>query len=176
MRCSINDLPIKLDQAEHIMASVFTLASASKSKRRATAAMLVHFEDGFPTIISSGVNGTVPGASNVMENADLTLSLSSVIHAEVNCINRMEEQGMWVRDGNILFCTDSPCPNCLDAMEVEGVETIVYAREYRLTDHLDASTIKMFCLDIDSVVRRMQHGIDRINEVIATTPVSEQDQ
>lgn len=173
MRCPIDQLPIALDQAEHIMASCFTLAAASKSKRRATAAMLVHFEDGFPTIISSGVNGTAPGASNVMENADLTLSLSSVIHAEVNCINRMEEQGMWVRDGNILFCTDSPCPNCLDAMEVEGIETVVYAREYRLTDHLDASDIKMFCLDMDNVAASMQLGLDRMREVIATTPVSE---
>ncbi|WAK44431.1 hypothetical protein [Erwinia phage vB_Ea_2910A] len=172
MRCTLNELPINITQAEHIMASVFTLAGASKSKRRATAAMLIHFHNGFPTIVSSGVNGTEPGASNVMENEDLTLSLDTVIHAEVNCLNRMEEYSMWANEEDILFCTDSPCPNCLADLEAEGVKTVVYAREYRLTDHLDASPIKMFCLDMDSVVQRMQHGIDRIKEVIATTPAS----
>lgn len=172
MRCNLNELPMNLDQAEHIMASVFTLAASSKSKRRATAAMLVHFHNGFPTIISSGVNGTQPGESNVMENDDLTLSLDTVIHAEVNCLNRMDEYSLWADEQDILFCTDSPCPNCLADLENEGVHTIVYAREYRLTDHLDASNIRMFCLDMDSVVQRMQHGIDRIKEVIATTPAS----
>ncbi|QZE56233.1 dCMP deaminase [Erwinia phage pEa_SNUABM_32] len=172
MRCNLTELPIKLEQAEFIMASVFALAGASKSKRRATAAMLVHFHKGFPTIISSGVNGTMPGESNVMENADLTLSLDTVIHAEANCLNRMEEYNMWSDDQDILFCTDSPCPNCLAYLEAEGVKTIVYAREYRLTDHLDASDIKMFCLDMDSVIQRMQHSIDRSKEVIATTPAS----
>ncbi|QZE58589.1 hypothetical protein pEaSNUABM28_00032 [Erwinia phage pEa_SNUABM_28] len=161
------------EQAEHIMASVFTLAGASKSKRRATAAMLIHFHDGFPTIISSGVNGTMPGESNVMETPDLTLSLNTVIHAEVNCLNRMEEYSLWANEQDILFCTDSPCPNCLADLEAEGVKTVVYAREYRLTDHLDASSIKMFCLDMKSVEHRMLRGIERMNEVIATTPASE---
>lgn len=172
MRCPLNELPMNLDQAEHIMASVFTLAGSSKSKRRATAAMLVHFHHGFPTVISSGVNGTQPGESNVMENDDLTLSLDTVIHAEVNCLNRMEEYSMWADEKDILFCTDSPCPNCLADLEAEGVKTVVYAREYRLTEHLDASKIKMFCLDMKSVELRMLRGIERMKEVIATTPVS----
>lgn len=173
MRCDLKELPMKLEQAEFIMGSVFALAGASKSKRRATAAMLIHFHHGFPAIVSSGVNGTEPGESNVMENADLTLSLDTVIHAEVNCLNRMEEYNLWADDSDILFCTDSPCPNCLADLEAEGVKTVVYAREYRLTDHLDASNIRMFCLDMDSVVNRMQSSMDRIREVIATTPASE---
>lgn len=173
MRCDLKELPMKLEQAEFIMGSVFALAGASKSKRRATAAMLVHFHNGFPMILSSGVNGTAPGASNVMENADLTLSLDTVIHAEVNCLDRLEDYSLWAEHDDILFCTDSPCPNCLEELRTAGVNTVVYAREYRLTDHLDASDIRMFCLDIDSVVQRMQHGIDRSKEVIATTPASE---
>ncbi len=170
MRLELKDLPIKLDQAEFIMASVFALAGSSKSKRRATAAMLVHLHQGFPMIISSGVNGTEPGTSNVMENDDLTLSLPTVIHAEVNCLNRLEDYNLWAENNDILFCTDSPCPNCLQALEKEGVQTIVYAREYRLTDHLDASDIKMFHLDLASVETKMRSAIDRMNEVIATTP------
>ncbi|AWY08311.1 dCMP deaminase [Erwinia phage vB_EamM_Alexandra] len=173
MRCDLKELPLALDQAEHIMASVFTLAASSKSKRRATAALLIHFHNGFPTIVSSGVNGTEPGTSNVMENDDLTLSLNTVIHAEENCLNRMEEYSLWANEEDILFCTDSPCPNCLAYLECEGVKTVVYAREYRLTDHLDASDIKMFCLDMKSVEHRMLRGIERMNEVIATTPASE---
>ena len=173
MRCDLKELPLALDQAEHIMASVFTMAAASKSKRRATAAVLVHFSDGFPMIVSSGVNGTEPGASNVMETPDLTLSLDTVIHAEVNCLNRLEEHTMWAEHDDVLFCTDSPCPDCLAELKTAGVKTVVYAREYRLTDHLDASDIKMFCLDMNAVEQRMVRGIERMKEVIATTPASE---
>ncbi|QZE59273.1 dCMP deaminase [Erwinia phage pEa_SNUABM_2] len=173
MRCDLKDLPLALDQAEHILASVFTLAASSKSKRRATAAMLVHFHNGFPMILSSGVNGTTPGESNVMETPDLTLSLDTVIHAEVNCLDRLEDYSLWADFRDVLFCTDSPCPNCLTELTTAGVKTVVYAREYRLTDHLDASDIKMFCLDMKSVEHRMLRGIERMNEVIATTPASE---
>ena len=170
MRCELKDLPISIEQAEHIMASTFTLAAASKSKRRATAALLVHLNNGYPMILSSGVNGTRPGESNIMETSDLTLSLPSVIHAEVNCINRLDQYSLWPEPEDILFCTDSPCPDCLHEIESVGITTIIYAREYRLTDHLDASQVKMFCLDLNSVEARMVRGIERMKEVIATTP------
>ncbi|QYW04705.1 dCMP deaminase [Erwinia phage pEa_SNUABM_7] len=170
MRCNLTELPIKLDQAENIMGSVFALAAGSKSKRRATAAMLIHFHEGYPTIISSGVNGTVPGESNVCENEDLTLTFAHVTHAEANCLNRMDEYSLWPEEEDILFCTDSPCPDCLQQLESAGVQTIIYAREYRLTEHLDKSAIRMYCLDIENVRASLLKSVNRIDEVIATIP------
>lgn len=173
MRCELNQLPMSISQAEHIMASCFTLAGASKAKRRATAAMLIHFHNGFPMVMSSGVNGTMPGESNLMENEDLTLSLDTVIHAEVNCLDRLEEHTLWPDDEDILFCTDSPCPECLRALEAADVKTVVYAREYRLTDHLDASAINMFCLDLKQIEVNMRRAIDRMSEVIVAVSPKE---
>lgn len=170
MRCDLKEIPIAVHQAEAIMASVFTLAGASKAKRRATAAMMVSVIDGYPMIKSSGVNGLVPGGSNVCETPDLLTSLPEVIHAEINCVNRLEEHAVFVMDEDVLFCTDSPCPDCLARLEREEVRTIIYAREYRLTDHLDASSIRMFHLDMTQVEQRMRDSIARITEVISQTP------
>lgn len=170
MRCELTELPIAVDQAEAIMASVFALAVASKSKRRATDAMMIQFIDGFPMIKSSGVNGTVPGSSNVCETPDLLTTLPHVIHAEANCLDRLNDYNSLVTDQDILFCTDSPCPDCLRQLTDEGVKTVVYAREYRLTDHLDASDIRMFCLDLKAVEQRMIRSIERMSEVISATP------
>lgn len=139
----------------------YMIAGLSKAKRRACGAVLVRKINGIPVIVSSGVNGTAPGTDNACETEDLTMSYPHVIHAEVNCINKVV-----VEQGDILYCTDSPCEFCLKALEEAGVGGVYFARGYRLTDHLDGTEIKLNYLPIADVEQYMNHSAERIHRVI----------
>lgn len=109
----------------------FVLASESKAVRRKCAALLIRKIDGVYVIVSSGVNGTDPGAPNVYEKDNVTLD--SVTHAEINCLRRAPEVMM----DDILVMTDSPCEFCLAALYNEyGIRRVMYGRHYRICGHL----------------------------------------
>lgn len=154
----------QLDQLLPIMASLFTLASASKSKRRSCACAFVKWRHGIPTIVSSGVNGTPVGTSNECEPQDLSMTYRHVVHAEINA---MASAQMPLFKSNVLVCTDSPCPDCLAAIkEKTQIQHVVFARRYRVDNHLTG--LNFYELDMDLVVAQMQEGIDRITCVIST--------
>lgn len=123
-----------IDRTKHvsILASLFTLANVSKSRRRGCAAALVRYIDGVPTIISSGVNGTPVNSENLCEDHGLAVSMENVIHAEINCVQRAEK----ILPTDILFVTDSPCQFCLESIRGYGVKHVVFSRDYRIISHI----------------------------------------
>lgn len=122
---------MNVDKLKTFVAQAFVLASESKATRRKCAALLIRKVEGVYIIISSGVNGTAPGAPNVYEKDNVTLD--SVIHAEVSCLTRAPE----VRETDILVITDSPCEPCLRVLYNDyGIRNIVYGRQYRICEHL----------------------------------------
>ena len=103
-------------------------ATQSVAVRRKVGAVLV-----LPTgLISTGWNGTKPGADNCCEyecektNHKYLPNLETkpdVIHAEKNALNKLTEQGISA-EGSILFVTTAPCSNCAEALIEAGIKEV----------------------------------------------------
>lgn len=156
----------ELSQLVPILAATYILASASKAKRRACAAVIVKWRAGIPTIVSSGVNGTPVGADNACETPDLLVSMPSVIHAEIHAVRGSM---MPLFNSSVLVCTDSPCENCLRYLkEHTKIDTIVYSRSYRETAHLDG--MNFYHVPMEQVRAYIADGVERIDRVIDNPP------
>ncbi|AXG66426.1 putative CMP deaminase [Dickeya phage vB_DsoM_JA33] len=162
---SIN-LPIK-DRVQHypFLAAAFSLANISKARRRACGAVLVREINGIPTIVGSGVNGTEPKEENLCETHDLTLSFPGTVHAEINCVSPFRESA---KDTDILYITDSPCEFCLEFLKTTSIRTVVFARCYRITEHMEkAEGFRFIHIPEQAVIDYMNSSISRMSQVIS---------
>lgn len=74
-------------------------------------------------IVSIGYNGSLPGADNSCEDSD-GITLPTVIHAEINAINKLDEYSDYSK--MTLFCTRIPCPKCAPVIIECGFPTVFY--------------------------------------------------
>ncbi len=86
-------------------------------------------------IISDGYNGTPSGFENVCEDEN-NVTKPYVLHAEANAITKIARSNN-NSDGATLYVTDSPCIECSKLIIQAGIQRVVYAREYRLSDGID---------------------------------------
>ena len=69
-------------------------------------------------IVASGVNGTVSGAENCCDKfksagpEHSAWSADNEIHAEMNMILELARGSQTITSGDV-YCTHSPCPNCM---------------------------------------------------------------
>ena len=90
-------------------------------------------------VLSSGYNGSLPGAphcDDVGHQIDSNGACVRTSHAEANAVASAARRGISL-DGATAYLTDSPCRTCARLLVMAGVTSIVYEREYRLTEHLD---------------------------------------
>jgi len=93
-------------------------------------------------IILQGYNGTISGFLNCSEKfKDLDLSseenrelhhkwsMAFEVHAEMNVISYAAKKGISL-ENTTLFCTHSPCNNCLKHLIQSGVTNIIYKYDY----------------------------------------------
>ena len=93
-------------------------------------------------IILQGYNGTISGFLNCSEKfKDLDLSseenrelhhkwsMAFEVHAEMNVISYAAKKGISL-ENTTLFCTHSPCNNCLKYLIQSGVTNIIYKYDY----------------------------------------------
>ena len=86
-------------------------------------------------IISDGYNGTPSGFENICEDEN-NVTKPYVLHAEENAITKIARSNN-NSDGATLYVTDSPCIECSKLIIQAGIQRVVYAREYRLSDGID---------------------------------------
>jgi dCMP deaminase len=86
-------------------------------------------------IISDGYNGTPSGFENICEDEN-NVTKPYVLHAEANAITKIARSNN-NSDGATLYVTDSPCIECSKLIIQAGIQRVVYAREYRLSDGID---------------------------------------
>jgi deoxycytidylate deaminase len=154
--------------AEVCLAQAFVLATLSKALRRKTGALVVELRDSVPYIIGSGCNGTQAGADNKCESDDLSMTLPSVIHAEINALRDLPHK----KGFRILYCTDSPCEHCLaEIVNIDnGIDLVVYGRKYRIEDHLINSKVPCIHFErTDAILARYESARSCYGQVIATT-------
>lgn len=89
-------------------------------------------------IISTGINGSVPGTKNCCEvfnknNFDREkhkiFSDENEIHAEMNAIIYAAKYGISI-DSSVAYCTLEPCIHCCKNLAVTGISRIVYNKKY----------------------------------------------
>lgn len=85
-------------------------------------------------IISHGWNGTPPGRDNNCEyegpNGEL-ITKPEVLHAELNTILKLANNGGVGANGATLYVTLSPCQNCANLINRAGISRVVYKTKYR---------------------------------------------
>jgi dCMP deaminase len=83
-------------------------------------------------IISTGYNGSIPGAPHCSEvGCDIIDShCVAVVHSECNAIASAAKSGISIKD-SILYCTHLPCFNCFKLIASAGIAKIVYRQVYK---------------------------------------------
>lgn len=92
----------------------------STAKRKKVGAVIA-LDD---RIISTGYNGTPPGADNSCEGAD-GLTKDNVLHAEENALIYAARKGIAV-EGSDMFCSHSPCIRCARMIVAAGVKRVFW--------------------------------------------------
>lgn len=108
-------------------------ALTSEAKRLKVGACLI--KNGNP--VCFGVNGTLPGwSSNTCEDENGETNNLAVLHAEINCLNKLRRLNESAQ-GGILLITHSCCLRCAHEIVDAGIEQVIYKNDYRCSDGLD---------------------------------------
>lgn len=137
-----------------ISREVMFMEMARIASRRSTCHRLnvgaIVVQDNNP--IAIGWNGQEPGAPHCAGNdcPGIVPGNCGTLHAEVNALTkagmlltagaRMEDFQARMHFEVDLYCTDSPCPFCVDFIlnnAAAKVRRIFYEKPYRVSDHLD---------------------------------------
>lgn len=112
------------------MTEVF--AETSEAKRLKVAACLI--KNGNP--LCFGVNGTLPGwHSNKCEDENGITLPDVVLHAEINCLNKMRTVNE-TTVGATLLVTHNPCIRCAHEIVAAKIKKVYYRYDYRCDEGL----------------------------------------
>ncbi len=124
---------LRISREEYLMNEAFNAARRSTCLRLQVGAVLAQL--GRPVV--AGYNGSLRGFPHCTpETCGPSKPCSNTVHAEINCIYFAARLGI-ATAGATLFCTDSPCKICAEAIIQAGLKAVVYNREYRDTTPLD---------------------------------------
>lgn len=82
-------------------------------------------------LLAPGFNGHASGGPNEWEFS--VEGNPEVVHAELNCLGKMLEQGVSAK-GATVYVTLSPCLECAKLLVRSKVKRVVYAQAYRKED------------------------------------------
>jgi dCMP deaminase len=122
------------------------LGSISQCNRLKVGAFVIQIVDGIPSIIADGVNGLPSGESNCCEDNN-GKTVDGVRHAEVAALSKLPAT---VTVGKTLVVSDSPCPDCADAIINAGIHYVYYVREYRKPEGID--TLRAAGIHVERIV------------------------
>lgn len=152
-------------QAQAAMLQAFVVASQSKARRRKTGAIIFReISPGYFQPLSNGYNGTRPNECNKCEHMDGTSKLD-VIHAERNCLIKMQRQGTPTQD-TIIVVTFIPCETCCDRIIDAGVVEVVFC-EQRTDFELNNRTLNKLHRSGIGVTRISKQEIETLSKSIA---------
>lgn len=92
------------------------------------AAIIIHPITG--AVVAEGYNGFIRGADDDSLPKTRPEKYPYMIHAEANAIYNAVTSGVNTY-GKTLFCTLSPCVNCLRMLWQTGIDTIYFVDKYR---------------------------------------------
>lgn len=120
---------MRITRDEYLLNEVFNAAKRSTCLRLQVGAVLVR--DGRP--ILAGYNGALSGFPHCTpDTCGPDKPCSNTVHAEVNLIYFAARHGISTL-GSTLWCTDSPCKICAEAIIQAGIQEVVFFRRYRVS-------------------------------------------
>ena len=108
----------------YFMNLAYNISLKSKDKKKVGAILVSSINN---RIISTGYNGLPAGINDDIDWTNRELVHSMIIHAEMNCIiysnNKFENA--------ILYCTLSPCKDCIKIIAAANIKKVIYQNKYR---------------------------------------------
>ena len=94
------------------------------------------------SILATGYNGSPAGLPHCLDvgcliyesrtpDGELEQNCYRTIHAEINAITQAARNGVAIRDADI-YVTHTPCIHCLKVLINTGINTVHYAKPYKL--------------------------------------------
>ena len=113
---------------EYFMHLAVIANTRSTCDRRRVGCVIV---DRYKQIVSTGYNGSAPGAAHCDDVGHLMHNGHCVrtIHGEANAVAQAATQGKSTRD-SIAFVTTHPCPVCLMLLASAGITRVVHLEAY----------------------------------------------
>lgn len=146
------------------MLTAFQISQHSHCVRRKAGAVIIACDgtENRPEVLGWGANGMPSGHStNVCEleaSPDFVpeagdpyghlMTNPEVIHAEIRALAQAGDRAR----GAIMVCTDTPCPDCMQALKAAGISEFFFMFPYRLMGHLKGATFKISQIDHDDVL------------------------
>lgn len=132
------------DRTTYFMQLAIMVAERSTCNRARVGAVLVANK----RIVSTGYNGSVPGALHCLDVGCLLHKGHCIrtSHAEINAILNMEHS----HENMELYCTHAPCWNCYKALKAIDVKRIYCLIPY-LDEQRDAGIVDLQTLHIPIV-------------------------
>jgi len=126
------------------------VATRSTCPRKHVGAVIVRDK----TILSTGYNGSIRGASHCTEAGCLMENGHCIrtVHAEANALVQAARNGVRL-EGAEIYVTASPCFNCFKLIANAGLKTIYYGelyRDERVLRFADELGIRMIHLGLSS--------------------------
>lgn len=111
---------------EYFMSIANVVKLRSKDPKTKVGAVLVSMKDN--RIISTGYNSLKAGLNDkLIDWNDRIMLKDIIIHAETNAILYAQSR----YEDSILYCTLSPCNECIKLLSATHIKKIIYESEYR---------------------------------------------
>jgi dCMP deaminase len=107
-----------------------TIAKRSCDPNLKVAAIVVSEDN--TQLLALGYNGNYSGGPNHRESDEP--GKSGFLHAEINCLLKLDYNNPKAKK---MYLTHSPCRMCAKAIINAGITSVIYSREYRMTDGID---------------------------------------
>jgi len=119
---------VKIRKIGNYFEQAEVVAKMSPDAETQVGALLVHNKTG--AVLASGFNGFIRGADDLNLPNTRPLKYDFIIHAETNLLFNCARHGINTSDCT-LFCTLSPCKNCMRSCYQAGINTIYFKKKYR---------------------------------------------
>lgn len=123
----------RLTREETNIAIAKIIARRGNCDRLQVGAVIVSGEG---RIISSGYNGPLAGEAHCSDKLCIKdQSCTRAVHAEANAIYFAARMGISLK-GSIIYCTHSPCIDCVEAIVQSGIKEVIFELQFRDTQPL----------------------------------------
>ena len=132
------DLSIKHSKLENYYQRALVVASSSPDQETKVGALLIKRESG--AVVADGFNGFCRNAPDIKLPKTRPEKYEYIIHAENNLICNAVRHGIQT-DNCVVFCTLSPCVQCLRFLWQCGIKEFYFKDKYKDFDHKDRKSV-----------------------------------
>jgi dCMP deaminase len=137
---------MRISREQMLMEWAYTASKRGTCGRLAVGAIIAR--DSRP--ISAGYVGPAAGELHCDENlCNISVPCTRTVHAEINALEFARRFGINV-EGADMFITDSPCPECAQAITDARIARVFFDREYRV--RLGITRLLVCGIDVQQVL------------------------